>query len=62
MPSCGRHVNLGRLFCRQWQLKPRVIRTILILVVHIKESEMIAIRYGQQLLRGVGFFPLVVRS
>ena len=39
-----------------------MIRTILILVVYIKEREMVAIRYGQQLLRGVGFFPLVVRS
>jgi hypothetical protein len=37
------------------------MRTILILIKNIKESEMIPIRYGQQLLRTIGFFPLVVR-
>jgi hypothetical protein len=40
----------------------REIRTTLILIVDIKESEMVPIRYGQQLLRAIGFFPMVVRS
>ena len=38
------------------------IRTVLILIENIKEGKMVPIRYGQQLLRNIRFFPPVLRS
>jgi hypothetical protein len=60
MPIDGR-VNLT-IFSSAEVKYITTIRTILILIENVKEGKMVPVRYGQQLLRNIRFFPSVIRS